>query len=73
MCKHSSFLTTEQCVDCQDIQELEPVHAAPIYSGLSRLDREAERLGRHTKGFKFCNVSRRGARGGRRSRIARSE
>jgi len=69
MCKHSSILTEETCATCQEQKQFEPLpDSKPVYEGMTKLDREAVKLGRKMKGFKFKNASRRGARGTRRGR-----
>ena len=72
MCKHNSILTEETCSFCQEekkeqssgyeIPEDERPDA-PIFEGMDDIDEEAARIGRGTKGFRFRDASRRGAKG----------
>lgn len=72
MCIHSDCLTAETCSICnlniQESEEFDPVHPAPIYEGMTEIDRQAVKLGRRTRGFKFRNATRCGARGRRRGK-----
>ena len=71
MCKHNSCMEPETCAICLKEHELsnryctEAVEATD--AGMDDIDREAERIGRHMRGWKFSTASRRRARGGRRN------
>jgi hypothetical protein len=60
-------MTEETCSLCLADKEFDPgpVHSETIYEGMTELDKEAEKLGRNIKGFKFRDARRQGAKGRR--------
>lgn len=62
-------MTEETCADClREAAERPETLPAPVHEGMGELDREAERIGRGSRGFKFHRATRQGSRGRRSGR-----
>lgn len=65
-------MTIETCSICkenvQESEEFDPVYDEPIYEGMTEIDHQAAKLGKHMRGFKFKNATRQGARGRHRGK-----